>query len=285
MSSLEELKQTDIVSFLVSNGYPVVKETTTKAWFLSPIHSESKPSFCVFKSDNRYVDFGVSNRTGDILDLVMQMNGCDLPTAIAILKKEENCVVFEPVDIPKEPLLVVSKVLDRYIDPRLLMYLKSRCIPEEIYSKLTKEVHYSFKDTPDKIYSGVGFKNDDGGWEIRNSIHKYATSPKQITTVNDEGHTLNLFEGFINYASSLVYFGVEQLEGTTIVLNGLGMTYRILPTLNKYQKINCFLDHGVGGDNTTDLIRSVVGSERVFDQRYLYPEPFDFNDLIVRINK
>lgn len=284
MSLIDELKEIDIVSYLTSKGYPIAKETGSKTYFLSPIHPENNPSFVVFKSDNRYVDYGISNRTGSVIDLVMEMESCDLLTAMHILKNDTDTKQYEPVEISSEPLLTVSKVLDKFIDVRLLMYLKQREIPESIYSRHTKEVRYWFKENPEKIYSGIGFENDSHGWEIRNSFHKLATAPKDITTITDDGCILNVWEGFINYFSALVYFGVDRFEGTTIVLNGLGMAYRILPTLNQYQKINCFFDLGIGGDRTTDLISSVVGSDKVFDHRYLFPDGLDFNDLIIRIN-
>lgn len=284
MSLIDDLKEISIVEYLKSKGYPVAKENGNKVWFNSPIHQENNPSFVVFKSDNRWVDYGVSNRTGSIVDLVIEMEHCSLLEAMDILKNDTDTKQYEPVEISSEPLLTVSKVLDKFIDVRLLMYLKQREIPESIYSKHTKEVRYWFKDYPDKVFSGIGFENDSHGWEIRSAIHKLATAPKDITTINNDGCILNVWEGFINYFSALVYFGVDRFEGTTIVLNGLGMAYRILPTLNQYQKINCFFDLGIGGDRTTDLIRSVAGSDKVFDHRYLFPDGLDFNDLIISIN-
>lgn len=281
MSLIDELKEISIVDWLVSKGYPIAKETGSKTYFLSPIHPENNPSFVVFKSDNRYVDYGISNRTGSVIDLVMAMENCDVLTAMSILRNDEDTKTYEPIEISTEPLITVSKVLDKYIDVRLLVYLKQREIPEHIYSMFTKEVRYWFKDKPESVYSGVGFRNDLGGWEIRNSFAKLATSPKAITTLTNDGGTLNLFEGFINTMSALTYFNIERFEGTTIVLNGLGQIYRILDTLKQYQKINLFLDHGTGGNRTTELIKSIVGLNIVYDHRYLYPEHQDFNDMLI----
>ena len=118
---------------------------------------------------------------------------------------------------------------------------------------------------------------------MRNKSHKYCCSPKSITTVNNDGGTLNIFEGWINYLSALVYFDVERLEGTTIVLNGLGLFYHIKDTLLQYQKINCFLDFGRGGDSVTDMIKSIIGVDKCHDHRYLHNEDEDFNDMLIRI--
>lgn len=285
MSLIDDLKEISIVDYLVQKGYPIAKETCAKVWFNSPLHPENNPSFVVFKSDNKFVDYGISNRTASIVDLVMDMEHCSLLEAMGILKNDTDTKQYEPVEVSTEPLLTVSKVLDKYIDPRLLVYLKQREIPESIYSRHTKEVRYWFKEHPDKVFSGIGFENDSHGWEIRSAIHKLATAPKDITTINNDGGVLTIFEGFINMFSALVYFGIDQFEGTTIVLNGLGMIYKVLPTLKQYQKVNCFFDWGVGGDKTTELVRSIVGAEKCFDHRCVYPEGMDFNDYLISLRQ
>lgn len=281
MSLIDELKSIDIVAFLTSRGHPIKKESNTKVWFCAPNRAEQEPSFCVFKASNKWIDYGSNEKGGDILDLVCLLNSCDVKTAMETLKNDGFVVSFEPIEISDEPLINVSVVHDRLIAPELIMYMRSRGIPERIYSKHVKEVHYFFTQNPEKTYFGVGWANDESGWETRNKFQKYCIAPKAITTVNDDGGTLNLWEGWINYLSALVYFGVERFEGTTIVLNGLGMLYRILPTLNQYQKVNCFLDLGNGGNKSTDLIRSIVGAERCYDHRYLFLPEMDFNDLLV----
>jgi hypothetical protein len=284
MSRLEECKKISIVSFLASHGFqPVKPPRGGKAVYSSPLHPESNPSFTVFLSSNRWIDYGISIKSSDVIDLVCQMEGCDTKKAMDILVGDEELSEFEPVEVSNGPLITVTKVVDNYIAPELLMYLSARKIPSNLYRKYTKQVFYNFRENPDRSYFGVGFQGDLGGWEIRNSYHKYATSPKSQTTIG-EGKTLTLFEGFVNMLSAMAFFGVEQFEGTTICLNGLGILHRILPELNQYEKINCFLDHGTGGNNAMNLIRSVCGLEKVIDGRCLYREDEDFNNLWVRLN-
>jgi hypothetical protein len=283
MSRLEECKKIDIVGFLGSQGIQPVKRNGNKAWFLSPLHNESNPSFIVYLDSNRWCDMGISLKTGDALDLVQELNRCSAVEAMDIILGEKELEKFEAVEVNTEPLISVTKVVDSYIHPALIMYLQSRMIPETIYKRKTKQVHYSFKENADKSYFAVGFANDAGGWELRNDKHKYCVSPKNITTYG-EGKTLTLFEGFINYFSALAYFGIDEFEGRTIVMNGLGMLFRLLPTLNQYEKINCFLDWGVGGDSSMNMIRSVCGLEKVIDGRCLYESHEDFNDFWIRIN-
>lgn len=283
MSRIDELKKISIIGWLESKGHQAKKETGSKVWFCSPSRNEQNPSFCVFKADNTYKDYGSTIPRGDILDLVREIERCDLATAMNILSDNKEVTNYEPIEVSTEPLITVSHVYDSFISPELIVYIKSRCIPKNVYSKHCKEVHYFFKDNPDRVYYGIGWANDAGGWEIRNKSHKYCCSPKSITTVNNDGGTLNIFEGWINYLSALVYFDVERLEGTTIVLNGLGLFYHIKDTLLQYQKINCFLDFGLGGDSVTDMVKSIVGVEKCHDHRYLHNEDEDFNDMLIRV--
>lgn len=285
MSLIDELKEIDIVSYLTSKGYPIAKATESKVWFCSPFRNEEKPSFVVFKNSNVWCDYGKSSRTASIIDLVQELNNCDTTTAMRVLRNEEDTERFEPIDVSKEPLLTVSKSLPRYISPDLLMYLSSRGISEPTYSKYTNECHYWFKDNPERIYRAVGFKNDSSGWELRNGIgHKYATSPKDITSFTGNGHTLNLWEGMFDYMSAIEYFGEDGIVGDRVVANGLGMIYRILDKLNQYEKINIFLDNGDAVDKTITLIKSVVGYEKVYDRRDIFEGKKDFNEFWCSIN-
>jgi hypothetical protein len=287
MSLIDEIKQIDIVSFLEARGFKGAVRGH-RVWFMSPARpEETKPSFCVFVNSNRWVDYGAENRTGDILDLVQQLEGCDTKTAVEILKKQTDSIRFEPIDIPTEPLLTVSSVYDSFISPDLIMYLKSRKIPKEIYSRFTKEAHYWFKDSPDKKYRAVGFKNDSGGWELRNGIgHKYATSPKDSTTFLVGSSSCCILEGMFDFLSAVTYFGESFLDNDIYVANGLGLIYRNLDKISRYKIVNIYLDKGKGADATVDLIRSRMHDGVVVDHRYLFDEQSkDFNEFWCNLNK
>ena len=286
MNRLDEAKSVDIVSFLSSVGF-TGKPKGNKVWFCSPIRGgETKPSFVVFTDTNRWIDFGGNkDKTSDIIDLVCVMYNVPISEAITKLLGSEELDQFEQKKYVKEndSTLIVNSVHDHFIDPRLIYYLKERKIPESIYSVNTKEVHYSFVNTPDKKYTAVGWVNDSGGYELRNARHKYASTPKDITFIENGGHTLHLFEGFIDYLSALAYFGVDKLEGDTMVLNGLWMVYRVLERLKCYEKINSYLDNGDAAEQATTLIKSFVGVDKFFDHRYMFCGEDDFNDFLKKV--
>ncbi|MHB8871722.1 MAG: toprim domain-containing protein [Candidatus Doudnabacteria bacterium] len=286
MSKLDEAKEVDIISYLSSIGYEPKKAGGNKVWYNSPLHIESTPSFYV--SGSKWRDMGcisLEKPFGDVIDLCQEVNNCSRMEAIDTLINGTSIPKFEPREVTDESKLVILNVYEEIKDQRLKDYLKKRCITENVYNRYLGEAHYCFSSNPEKVYTACSFRNDKGGYELRSNWHKYVAVPKHYTTFG-EGTTLNLYEGFINALSSLCYFGMEEFQQTTIVLNGLGILRRLLDELPKYTKINCFLDHGEkGGDVAMDLIRAKVGADRCYDHRYLYPIDMDFNDLLISLNK
>lgn len=286
MSLIDELKEISIVSFLTSQGFKISKTSNNKAWYESPIRgNETKPSFVVYLDSNRWCDMGVSMRSGDIIDLVQELQGCTKSEAMSILGNGTQIDRFEPIDTPNEPNLSVVKVLDRYISPELLMYLKSRGISENTYNRFTNEAVYSFRNTPEKVYHAVGLKNNSGGFELRNYSHKYCASPKDATTYIVGSPHCSIFEGTFDFLSAVEYFGESLLETDVYVLNGLGILYRYINVISQYSIVNVYLDEGVGAGNCIDLIRSRVYDGVVKDHRYILDGKKDFNEFWVNLNK
>ena len=52
-----------------------------------------------------------------------------------------------------------------------------------------------------KYTMAIGFKNDSGGYELRNPYFKGSSSPKDITTFNNGAKEATVFEGFIDFLS------------------------------------------------------------------------------------
>lgn len=287
MSKIDGLRKIDICSWLEARGHGSVRETGGKVYFKSPFRpSETKPSFVVFRNNNSWVDYGRNNKPSSIIDLVMEIEGCNLLEAMDILSEDKQVTQYEPIDIISEPLITVSSVYDTFVSPELILYLKSRKIPKEIYSKYTKEAHYWFKENPDRIYRAVGFCNNSGGWELRNSQHKYCTSPKDSTTFLVGSSSCAILEGVFDFLSAVAYFGESLFENDVYVLNGLGQTYRYLDAISRYKIVNSFLDKGIGASNMIDLIRSRLYDGILIDHRCMFDENSkDFNEFWCNLNK
>ena len=241
--TIDEIKDIDIVSFLEQNGYDSVKHNANKVWFCSPFRTESNPSFVVFTDSNRWIDYGEGMQNHTIIDLVQKMQNCDTKQAMAILANNYNIEKFTPTETAKESPLKVVSVQDNYTDNRLIDYLSSRNIPPHLYSTYTKQVDYCFDSDNAKTYSAVGFRNNKGGFELRNEWHKYATAPKDVTTYWEGYEKINIIEGFFSFMSLLLLYGVQKLNGTTVVLNGLGMLYKVIPKIGAFSEVNIYLDN------------------------------------------
>lgn len=114
----------------------------------------------------------------------------------------------------------------------LLGYLSLRGINSTIAKSHCVEIHYRRNG---KNYFAIGFKNDAGGYELRNPYFKGCIAPKAITTITNHNVECHVFEGFIDYLSFLVLYG----ECDAVVLNSIVNIPRALLILNRYSKVYC----------------------------------------------
>ncbi|MFQ8805439.1 MAG: hypothetical protein ACLR8Y_10395 [Alistipes indistinctus] len=131
----------------------------------------------------------------------MALQNCDLTTALRSLENSAGIYIptYAPKEFPPQPPAIEIQRVRPLSDPRLLYYLKSRSILPEIASRYCREVYY--KTRGERVYFAVGFRNDGGGWELRNSRFKISTSPKTISTLSCGSDTVAVFEGFMDYLS------------------------------------------------------------------------------------
>lgn len=131
---------------------------------------------------NLWIDYG-AGEGGTLIDLVMRMEWCDAGTVMRLLEQQiggattfsfqEDC----PALPERTPSIIVEDVLPLEI-PALLFYLMERGIDLDTARAHCSEVHYRVADKP---YFAVGFRNDTGGWELRNRYFKGCTSKAPST--------------------------------------------------------------------------------------------------------
>lgn len=166
----------------------------------------------------------------------------------------------------------------------LVQYVESRGVSKETATAYLKEVYY--ENTDGKKYFALCFQNDKNGFELRNKYFKGSTSPKTITTIKGKRtDVLNIFEGFFDFLSALQYYGLKTPNNTTVVLNSLSHLDKFLPELQKYRKINLFLDND---SEKSDFAGQHAASKIAKNHKSvcnhavkLYPEYKDFNDFLI----
>ena len=168
------------------------------------------------------------------------------------------------------------------VDADLIDYIKLRKLDPTLVSKYCEQLAVKFpnsKSNPDRVHIAMGFKNKDGGYEIRNDFLKIAVTPKTWTLIEGEDHSeINVFEGFMSYISTLQYYGIEKMKGDVIVMNSLAFYSHIIDIAQNKRRTNLYLDYGKVGDEKTMLMRSSIKGS--FDCRSFFKGYEDPNDLL-----
>jgi len=276
-------KDIDIIAFLQKNGFEGTKKGSF-IWYCSPLRKEKTASFSVDPDANRWIDYGTGQR-GDLLDLVKLIHNTDTQGALKILSdtNPNEFISFSRADIQpkqKKPGIIINH-LQPIENKALLQYLDERKIPLTIARRYTIEAYYTVNN---KRYFSIAFKNDRGGFELRNKYSKLATSPKYYTSfLIPESNQLNIFEGFFNLLSALTYYKSVTLKHNTIVLNSLSFLPSVLPLLAKYNQINLFLDNDPESESGQRAAREINENhpKTINHALIVYPDYKDFNQFLV----
>lgn len=201
----------------------------------------------------------------------------------------KKLLVFQAEEIGDLPLLSFSAAQNSikkrieilYERPLSLTYLidytLSRKIPLELAKCYLKEVKYVIKG---QKYSALGFKNDAGGYELRNPHFKGSSLPKDITTFHVPQSTkVAVFEGFFDFLSALVWFGIKTPRISTVVLNSTANRTKATHYLSQFEQVNCFFDRDAAGTLCFDLMKNKDGLN-VKSCTAIYENYKDFNELL-----
>jgi DNA primase len=276
-----------IAGFLTSIGINPDKTAGNSFWYCSPLRNEQTPSFKVDRTKNFWYDFGTATG-GSLIDLVCKMYHVEVPGALLILS---GAIGFEPyfssfdqpftdqhlIQKPEPGLTVIQAQPLRH--RALIQYLTSRRINLRFAADYIREVTYTMP-AHDRHFFSVGFKNDSGGYELRNRFCKLSSSPKDITTIEEQNRSaVNIFEGFVDFLSALTYFKTDRAGCDTIVLNGVGLVKRIVEPLKHYQKINLYLDNDTAGKDAASFIQQ-LRPDAINRSQIIYHGYNDFNDFL-----
>lgn len=139
-----------------------------------------------------------------------------------------------------------------------------------------------------KSLFALAFKNNAGGYELRNPGYKGCTFPKNITRIQFAGKRNDacfVFEGFMDYLSFLTirhknspaYPCIDWQD--YIILNSTANMDKALYPLGEYEKIHYLLDNDEAGRKATQDILKEYGW-RVRDASHLYSGHKDLNDYL-----
>ena len=272
--TIQEIKAISISGFLSSKGYEPVNKKGYKWWYLSPLHTEQTASFKVDLNKNVWYDFGLG-KGGNIIDLAMELY--QTHNISEVLHMMERSIILPTTltqsTCPQKDTSFEDIYVKELEHPALLNYLLERGIDSITAKSLCVEIHYK---SDGKRYFAIGFKNDAGGYELRNPYFKGCIAPKAITTIRNHEGVGHVFEGFMDYLSYLILHS----ECDAVVLNSIVNIPNVLPILNKYSQICCHLDNDKAGRMATWQIMKALG-DKCTDASNEYEEYKDLNEYLM----
>lgn len=274
-----QAKAIDLVSYLSTLGFEPTKIKANQFWYLSPFRNEKTPSFKVNRLLNRWYDFG-EGIGGSIIDFGIRYYKCSISEFLNSylggrpVPLQNLDTVIQP--FPKEPVLLVNSVRN-LSTISLIKYLASRMISFEIASVYLKEVSYT---NSGRQFYGLGFQNNNGGWEIRSKHFKGSAAPKFLTHLCYGSNAIQVFEGFINFLSFLQLDAAagKSRSSDFLILNSTTMVAQAIPLLHTYHSVNLYLDIDPAGDRATCLIKLEVPKAK--DNRILFAGYSDLNEYL-----
>ena len=279
----EQAKEMDMVDYLSSIGFNPIKIKNADHWYLSPLRDEKTASFKVNRELNCWYDHG-SGQGGNLVDFGIRYHNCSVKNFLEKLddlsfpRQSSKIIVSEK----KQPDQLIKIVSERNIfSLPLLRYIKQRRIGEDIAGKYCREVIFELYN---KRYTAIGFRNNEGGFELRNQWFKGSSSPKAVTSFFNDAKELSVFEGFFNFLS---YQTIHQNQGLVtsdfLILNSIAFFEKSRPFMEQHNTIRLYLDRDKTGQNCTQ--RAMESCKKYRDESSLYKGYNDLNEWMQEIGK
>ncbi len=296
--SCDDANQIDLVNYLSSLGHKPSKIGGNDYWYLSPLRKEKEASFKVHKNKNVWYDHGIA-KGGSMIDFVIEYYHCNVSEALQkislfhpqnILK---NIAGGPPFHLPQigvrneedagETAIKIIAAKKPITDLLLCSYLRQRKIDKSIADKYCYEVAFKVNGK-ERDFTAIGFKNNAGGYELRNEFFKGSSSPKDVSYFdNNVPNKIKVFEGFFDFLSDRT-INQNQPELTNfLVLNSLAFFERSLIVMEKHQSIHLYLDNDTAGRKCSSLAEK--RSIKFKDESKLYQGCKDLNEWITKTEK
>ena len=263
-------------------GHLPTKQTEKEAWFLNPFAKENHASFKINKNQNIWYLFS-EGIGGNNIDFMKKYLNASVKEVLE-WAENQSFSSFQQQETSNSKLENLSKnyeiiEIKNVQHPALLEYLKERNVGNQ--TQFLQEIHYRMND---KNYFGIGFKNDSGGYEIRNKYSKICLGKKDVSTIKNGSENLKIFEGFFDFLSfKNVENFLEKEPSDYIILNSVSMIHNIKNSLGDYENIELYLDNDEAGNRAVEILKSE--NKNVEDCRILYSGFKDLNDWLIHKNQ
>lgn len=275
--SCRAAREIDMVFYLESMGYKPAMIRGSDHWYSSPLRLERTPSFKVNRHLNRWFDFGLG-KGGNLIDFGIQYYNCSVSDLLKRLAGHTGIATrsIPTASVPDTESKVKITAIKEIRHLALHQYVGRRNIPLALALLHCKEIHFTIKE---KKYFALGFANDLGGYELRNSFFKGCCAPKGITLIHKECKTVTVFEGFFDFLSYLIlYSDPIQDASDFLILNSLSFFDSSIPVMQRYNQVNLFFDNNPAGKIKT--AQALKMGSRFRDCSHRYTGYDDLNDYL-----
>jgi hypothetical protein len=278
--TISEMKLFDLVDYLQSHGFLPAKIQGTNYWYKSPFRDERTPSFKVNRKLNTWYDFG-EGIGGSIVDFGLRFHRCSISE---LLSRTTNDIAWfnipnitsrrsKDLHTPSEGIQIVNAT-DIH-SAALKAYLYARNINMEIASRYLQEVSFNNKGMN---YYALGFRNDSGGFELRNRHFKGSSAPKDLTFLNHGSSEVLVCEGVFDFLTLCTIRKAKQLTGNVLVLNSASFFQKSIPLVRQHSVARLYLDNDKTGCKITELALKIEGTKCI-DERLQYKAYKDLNEM------
>ncbi|MDH7464137.1 toprim domain-containing protein [Chitinophagaceae bacterium 26-R-25] len=274
-------RQIDLVDYLQSLHIHPAKIKGNAYWYHSPLRHERTPSFKVDRKLNLWYDHGMG-KGGNLVDFGVLFFNCSVTDFLGRVNQSVVPFPFHQPDVSgtdnnnatsKIRLIEVKHITDRWLQA----YLEKRAITSEIANTYCKEIHFEVNQ---KRHTCIGFKNNAGGYELRNAYYKGTIAPKDYTFIENGHRTIAVFEGFMDFLSFIAER--EKLLATPtnyLILNSLAFFEKARMLMENHSNIFLFLDNDEAGKNIT--AKATASTGKYIDKSGVYSQCKDVNDWLV----
>ena len=267
---------------LVSLGHLPTKQNEKEAWFLNPFANENHTSFKINKNMN-YWYLHSEGIGGNNINFMQKYLKASVKEVLE-WAENQNFSSFQNQNFPNQKLENLHKNYEiievkEIRHPALMEYLKTRKVENQ--TEFLKEIQYQMND---KNYFAIGFKNDSGGYEIRNKYSKICLGKKDVSTIKNDSENLKIFEGFFDFLSfKNIEKSLENESSDYVILNSVSMISKIKNSLENYKKIELYFDNDEAGNRAVEMLKNEMGN--IEDCRVLYSDFKDLNEWTMSSTK
>ncbi|MHC5200785.1 toprim domain-containing protein [Myroides sp. LJL119] len=273
----DEAKKISLGSILDKIGGIRMKQNSRELWYKSPFRKEVTASFKIDLVKNVWFDHG-EGVGGNVLDLVMRYNQCNLKQALKFLASD-SFSFHQPIfleHISEEVKNYEIKAIKPLTNIKLFNYIHSRCIDVGLAKKYCIEVHYCLNG---RLFYAIGFKNVLGGYELRSKYFKGCLVAKSYSWICNSRKKVVVLEGWTDFLSLLSLYPSIEKKLDFIVLNSVSNKDSIVGELDNYNVIYLCLDNDKSGELTTKSIIDVYPSKSK-DIRGIFTGYKDINEFL-----